>query len=513
MAKSDATLRRIRDRKKRVTREVVFQRLLQLADRYHVRFSTVMRSAIRIGQRVSLEKLAAVIATKNEAAILAAIPWDDAVQRMEISLPTLERDLATAAARMAERLLPGDLEYRFDITNPLSVRAALDHGAKLVTQIGDETREAIRTVIAQAIQEGVPPLTAAKQIRSSIGLNTRQAGAIAKLIEDGAGAREIARTQERMLRERTTLIARTETLWAANEGQRALWEQGVDAGVISPSAQREYITTPDDRLCPICEPLDGKLYGIDESITTDLGTVDSPPIHPNAVFAGSTFVPYGRLLEMVRARYDGVSVYVKAGDYETTIGPHHPMLTRRGMVRAAERREGDQVLYDHWINPARLNHHADLEKIPRVQDAFESIVASGTNSRVATPRHDLHGDRMYCYGKVEVVNPARYLLPVRDGFSIEQFSKGNFVEANAEVQFEAPLRSSTFGFPSVELTTASSVSRADLEIVAQFEWLVIQEASLRRYQGWAFDASTLGSLYCSDGFVVSNCRCTMSLVT
>lgn len=265
-----------------IRREIVARRLLGLADRYEAQFRNVIRSAIRMGQRVTLEKLAAAIRTGNEQAILAAIPWDDrALPALRATLPSLAADLARQSARLNEELLPGNVQYRFDITNPLSIRQALDHSNQLVTEIGESTREGLRKAIAEAIQEGRPPLQAARDIRNSVGLRSDQLERLANMRAKGAQGTEIARARERMLQERTLLIARTETLWSANEGQRALWEQGRQAGIIPASAQREFITTPDDRLCAICEPLDGKLYGIEQQITTELGSVDSPPIHPN----------------------------------------------------------------------------------------------------------------------------------------------------------------------------------------------------------------------------------------
>lgn len=275
-------LRGIRERKQRVTRELVFQRILALADRYQIQFRNVIQAAVKLAQRVPLETLARMVQTGNEAAILGALHWEDrAMPALEATLPALEAGLARAAARVAERLLPGDLEYRFDLTNPLSVKQALDHSNRLVTEIDEQTREGLRAAIARAIQEGKPPLRAAKDIRSSVGLRSDQVLTLQRMAEAGASQRELDRAADRKLRERTLLIARTETLWAANEGQRMLWEQGQDAGIIPPNAQREYIVTPDDRLCAICEPLDGKLYGLNEQITTELGSVDSPPIHPN----------------------------------------------------------------------------------------------------------------------------------------------------------------------------------------------------------------------------------------
>jgi hypothetical protein len=281
-------------RKRHVTRQLIIERILQLADRYEVKFRNVMLAAVRIGQGVSIEKLAAAIRTGNEQAILGAIPWEDrGVPALQATLPGLTTELARAAARAAGQLLPTELDYRFDITNPVSVRHALAHSNKLVTEVTEETKAALRDAIGNAIQAGRPPLQAARDIRGVVGLRTDQVAFIERLRREGASERELERARDRKLRERTLLIARTETLWAANEGQRMLWEQAQDAGVVPVTAQREFVVTPDDRLCAVCEPLDGKQYGIDEQITTELGAVPSPPIHPNCRCTMS-LVPGGR---------------------------------------------------------------------------------------------------------------------------------------------------------------------------------------------------------------------------
>jgi hypothetical protein len=44
---------------------------------------------------------------------------------------------------------------------------------------------------------------------------------------------------------------------ASNEGQQEAWDQAVEEGLLTGNEQQEWIVTPDDRLCPECEPFDG----------------------------------------------------------------------------------------------------------------------------------------------------------------------------------------------------------------------------------------------------------------
>src|SRR5690606_33704519 len=157
--------------------------------------------------------------------------------------------------------------------------------------------------------------------------------------------REIARELNRQIdvgAKRAATIARTEIVRAHNEGALdALEELGVDEiGVMV-----EWSTAGDNRVCPLCRPLEGVILKTKEAHGMF-------PRHPNAVFAGSTFVPYGKCEELVRAWYSGPSVVLtlRSGLDRTTIGPNHPIMTRRGMVPAAQLREGDYVLYDSRSN-------------------------------------------------------------------------------------------------------------------------------------------------------------------
>lgn len=281
MSAAEDILKLIRSRRFRVTREIIEQRILGLADRYLPRFRNIIRAAIRMGQNVSLEQLEAALRMRSVDAVQQAIPWEGAEQAMGVTLPNAITDLAAASARTAERLLPGSLTATFDLTNPLSVVTARDHGAELVTQISEETQRAIRNIIARAIQEGHPPRTAAREIRGTIGLNERQEAAIAKMQEGGASDRTLTVARGRMIRERAEMIAHTETLWSANEGQRMLWRQMAESRLIEPgTAKQEWICTPDDKLCELCAPLDGKTWAIGTQIQTAIGLVDGPILHP-----------------------------------------------------------------------------------------------------------------------------------------------------------------------------------------------------------------------------------------
>lgn len=80
-------------------------------------------------------------------------------------------------------------------------------------------------------------------------------------------------------KDRAELIARTETMRAANAGQREAWRQGVEDGYVEPTERRVWIVTDDDALCEDCEPLDGAVAPLDGEYEGD--GEDGPPLHPD----------------------------------------------------------------------------------------------------------------------------------------------------------------------------------------------------------------------------------------
>lgn len=142
--------------------------------------------------------------------------------------------------------------FAFDVTNPASVAWVKAHAADTIKGINDATREAIKDLIEEAFTEQFDVDDLTKEISSLLG-------------DKG----------------RAEVIARTETMRASNEGQTQAWDQALDEGLLTGTEQKEWITTPDDRLCPVCEPLDGVTVALDDRFDVDGDEIDSPPAHPN----------------------------------------------------------------------------------------------------------------------------------------------------------------------------------------------------------------------------------------
>ncbi len=220
-------------------------------------------------------------------------------------------------------LEPGPFSFEFDKINPEATRWAAEESATEVTGIDQKSRDAVtsqlRKVIAGGFADGITLRRLARQIRRIVGLTAAQQRAVTNLIvrlqnanggtlvragllpttepgvgrssikvrvpPGGASAELIERVASRyanlLLNKRALLIARTETIRAANEGQRQLWLQSRAKGLIPSGVKRIWLITPDDRLCPVCRGMAGQVRPLNEPFDTGrYGLVMGPPAHP-----------------------------------------------------------------------------------------------------------------------------------------------------------------------------------------------------------------------------------------
>lgn len=177
----------------------------------------------------------------------------------------------------------------FNVANPAVLEFIQTRAADLVVEIGQETRMAIRQIIRRGFEEGLGADAQAELLENVVGLTRQQAGAVAnfraKLIAEGVKGAKLQRMMkekyEDSLRFRAERIARTETIVSASRGQMEMYNQFSDEGIIDKkNVVREWIVTPDDRLCSFCRPLAGKQAAFDGFFTSGLGNVLHPPLHP-----------------------------------------------------------------------------------------------------------------------------------------------------------------------------------------------------------------------------------------
>jgi len=359
--------------------------------------------------------------------------------------------------------------------------------ARLVTQMDIETKDRLAKVVGNAIRdkEGIPNL-----------------------------ARNIRREFADMTKYRSQMIARTET---ADALEQAFMDRSRDIGV---TGKRWVVSDP----CDVCMA-NGNLgtVPLDEAPYFDVNGnhILRPPAHPNAVFEGSTFAPYGSLTQIVRSRYSGPATTIETERVTFTIGPNHPVLAGRGWIKAGEVHEGDYLLYDTRADVSRIaTVESNLDKMIEIEDAFNTLRAMFGDSIIATARAYLHGDEVFAYGEVQVILPMWDLLPILNPYGVEKLSKCDLVGTYPNALHIAGCSSCRDAFERVFVATTSFVSGGNLRdtnfvghgLPSPFECVRVVRAHKTSYSGYAYDASTQYGLYNSSGIVVKNCRCALAPV-
>lgn len=158
--------------------------------------------------------------------------------------------------------------------------------------------EAVRglEVLASASRSpAIATLLDVERLASMFGLNARQAATIVREAEalfnygpKNTKKRIEAIRRSMMDRVRLALEARAETLGqtigreAISTAQQALFETAKRQGLLDEEKQkREWVTRHDERVCPICDSVDGVIADIDQEFEAEDGsTFFQPPAHP-----------------------------------------------------------------------------------------------------------------------------------------------------------------------------------------------------------------------------------------
>ena len=356
----------------------------------------------------------------------------------------------------------------FSISNPKFVTLLGDRKNYLITSVDDTTKQ----YIADAIQQGL-----------GVGLSQDE---IAQQLEDG---------MDDVTSARADMIVRTELANAVSTSQLDTYkDQGVE--------KKEWVTAGDSP-CDICiANEDAGAIPIDDEF--DSGD-DTTPGHPNAVLEGNTFASYGELKEMVTAEYDGEAIEIETSEnHKITVGVNHPMFTQRGMIKARQLTVDDYLIYDMRVNnssPFGINN--DFKKIPMVEDAFNAFVFRGSKPSIASPSHDLHGDKIFCKGEIQVIKPTDGLLFKLDTCGIEKLREGNFMGADMQSSLLTSNSTSSFDFNTIDLSSSGFMSGS----LSSYKFVHICSIHYVKVKCKAFDTTTETGLYNSNGFIVSNCEC------
>ena len=232
--------------------------------------------------------------TRELADLLAAGRFDQAVETVLAAAPRFavgwQKEFVRAGEAAAEdigrelaRVAQGEVVIDFDMVHTDAVRAMQENRLRLVREITDTQRRAIREAMQSGVERGLNPIDQARAFRDAIGLTQRQVRAVdnyrrllsqndpealqralrdkrfdptvRRAIKDGKPLNRrqidtmVARYRERMHKHRSEVIARTEGLRAVHEGTHSMFRQAVQDGKIGgDEVIREWNTAGDERV-------------------------------------------------------------------------------------------------------------------------------------------------------------------------------------------------------------------------------------------------------------------------
>jgi hypothetical protein len=311
--------------------------LLRIALLADARLQRLFLAAVQIARTLELQRRIEFALGKQNTDLALRLPaqaWLKATQELQVQTSNETLDVFGKAFAIAGDEL--GLKMSFDLTNPAAVEFARYRSSAFARTLNADTQRALRTVVSSSFLEGIPVRETARRLTQAIGLAPRDVTAVANyrrqlerlterdsldglsktdmdlvrrsdvrlLSKQGLDAARIGKMTDvygqRLLKERALTLVRTETMAASNAGQQTLWTDAQANGLFGAKvAERKFIVTPDDRLCPICRGMKNQVRGMNEDFvsTYDGTTVRMPPVHRKCrCVMGLVFRPRLRLV-------------------------------------------------------------------------------------------------------------------------------------------------------------------------------------------------------------------------
>lgn len=262
-------------------------KLLALADKLEVSLRRKFKAAINaIKDGIEIKKLASLI--ERGASVMTIM------DEIGLGVPDAAfsdvRDALHSTYNQAGALTAGQvhgtetagkvLQVTFNGYNQRAVNYLQTRTAKLITDITEQSRQAVTEVLTAALENNIPPISAAKTIRAHIGLTDRQRQAVnnyqgflqtadrrafnrsiggqaertvtAAFRDDTMSQSKIRDLtdsySQRLLNSRADTIARTETFRAVQAANMEAWNQVTEQNDLpTKSLKRFWVATNDER--------------------------------------------------------------------------------------------------------------------------------------------------------------------------------------------------------------------------------------------------------------------------
>ena len=244
-----------------------------------------------------IEMIRAAIASSNPSGGAISLQWSEFISALDKSIPTLASQLA-ASANISASALPKSIQISssFTATDPRAIAWAQQRAGARILGITKESQKAVAETIARGLQGKLNRDEVIDGVTRVVGLDSRQARALGtfyeknlnSLLDQGLSYENAARAakklgeryRDRLIRQRATRIARTETNAAANAGRLLSWSEADIQGLLPTGSEKRWKTSQDERNCPTCRPMHNETVPWQGTFST--GDV-MPPVHVNCL--------------------------------------------------------------------------------------------------------------------------------------------------------------------------------------------------------------------------------------
>ena len=230
---------------------------------------------------------------KSISRAVDSLPFNDILSNVDALAKPLNDTLIDGLAN-AGRGLPTRVGFKptFTRTDPRALQWAQEQSARLITNIAEEQKDVIRSVIANAFSQQRTVDQTALAVRQFIGLTKRQESTMLKfnrnnvnrLMSEGMTIGDAERKafalaqkyRDKLIKSRARTIARTEIQMAQNNGRYLGFQQAIEQGYSSKDSIKRWVVA--SAACPDCAPLRGYIVLWDQEFPNG---ILMPPAHPN----------------------------------------------------------------------------------------------------------------------------------------------------------------------------------------------------------------------------------------
>lgn len=247
---------------------------------------SMTRAARDVAMRVGIDGFAQMVssAVLGDSFIVRAIIGDHLRKAIE---GAIRKPLLKAFNLGLDHQMAGDAISAAGITPELYVpdEDAQEYAARVAMNYSRTSQEGMEELINRGVERGMDRDRLAVVAQRALGVDRRRAQAVDRFESalDGPSSQRQARAgayAAKQVSDRSKLFAETETMTAANLAQQQLWNAAIRQGHLPPDTKKVWITALDERVCPICKPMDNKRALLTTMFTTSAGVVLVPPVHP-----------------------------------------------------------------------------------------------------------------------------------------------------------------------------------------------------------------------------------------